>query len=73
MNSQSVSGVVLTLGHLKLAVLAAWLIGGLPTVTWLATVQFIPVTYWQVFLPYMLLYSCLVSVELVRGYVTKGA
>jgi hypothetical protein len=66
-------GVVLTLGHLRLALLVLWMIGGLPTITWLALVQFFSVTYLQVFLPYVLLYGLLVSIELVRGYIAKGA
>lgn len=66
--------IKLTSGHLKLALLVAWLVGGLPTVTWLAVIQYLPaVTYWQTALPYILLYSLLVSVELVRGFVAKGA
>lgn len=61
-----------TWGHVRLALLVAWLVGGLPTVTWGALVQFFPVAYLQVSLPYILLYSLMVSVELVRGFIAKG-
>lgn len=66
--------IKVTSGHLKLAALVAWLVGGLPTITWLALAQYLPmVAYLQVFLPYILLYSLAVSFEIVRGFVTKGA
>lgn len=65
--------VKLTFGHLKLVAFLAWLVGALPTITWLTLVQFFQVSYLQVFLPYILLYSLLVSFELVRGAIKQGA
>jgi len=64
--------IKLTTGHLKLAAFLAWLIGGLPTITWLAIIQYASVAYLQVFMPYILLYGLLVSFELIRGFVKKG-
>lgn len=66
-------GVLLTGQHLILALFVLWMLGGLPTVTWLALIQFMHLTYWQVSLPYILLYSLVVSFELIRGFVKKGA
>ena len=71
-NQQPANGIILTAGHMKLAVFVMWAIGVLPLLTWLAIVQFLSVTYWQVFLPYVLLYGLLVTEEVVRGFIGRG-
>lgn len=67
-----VQGFLLTPGHLKGLLFLAWAIGVLPLLTWWALIQFLPVAYLQVFLPYMLLYGLAITEEIVRGFVTKG-
>lgn len=64
--------ITVKITHLKLVALVAWLLGGLPTVAWLALIQFFPVTYLQVLLPYILLCSLVVSFEVVRGAIKQG-